>query len=69
MNKIGDKKCFWLNNKALEEEHKTQNETVESILKTITELNQHLPKSYYTNTMLKKGNALYEYLICAIWII
>ncbi|CAG2190939.1 unnamed protein product [Mytilus edulis] len=50
VTKIGKERCFWLNNKALEEEQKT----VECILKTINGLNQDLKETYYTNIMLKR---------------
>ncbi|XP_071138779.1 GTPase IMAP family member 9-like [Mytilus edulis] len=50
VKKIGKERCFWLNNKALEEEQKT----VECILKTINDMNQDLTETYYTNIMLKR---------------
>ncbi|XP_063436280.1 GTPase IMAP family member 4-like [Mytilus trossulus] len=50
VKKIGEERCFWLNNKALEEEQKT----VECILKTIKDLNQDLDETHYTNIMLKR---------------
>lgn len=50
VTKIGKERCFWLNNKALEEEQKT----VECILKTINDWNQDLKETYYTNLMLKR---------------
>lgn len=52
VKKVGEKRCFWLNNKNMSSEE--EQKTVECILKTVNESNQNLPESYYTSVMLKR---------------